>query len=124
MNLRVLLLILLSVTISAVAQLALKRGMSSQAVQSVLERGELAQKLITVATSPMVILGLALYGLGAAIWLLVLARIDVSQAYPFVGLGFLLTLGFGVFVLGESVNAARLIGIALIATGIVFISQS
>lgn len=123
MSFRTFLLILLSVSISALAQVALKRGMSSSTVQIVLERGELLQKVLTIGTSPMVIVGIALYGLGAMVWLLVLARVDVSQAYPFVGLGFVITLGFGVLVLGEIVTVARLIGIGLVAAGIIFLSQ-
>lgn len=123
MSFRTFLLILLSVSISALAQVALKRGMSSSTVQIVLERGELLQKVFTIGTSPMVVVGIALYGLGAMVWLLVLARVDVSQAYPFVGLGFVITLGFGVLVLGEIVTVARLIGIGLVAAGIIFLSQ-
>lgn len=123
MSFRTFLLILLSVSISALAQVALKRGMSSSTVQIVLERGELLQKVLTIGTSPMVVVGIALYGLGAMVWLLVLARVDVSQAYPFVGLGFVITLGFGVLVLGEIVTVARLIGIGLVAAGIIFLSQ-
>jgi multidrug transporter EmrE-like cation transporter len=123
MSFRTFLLILVSVSISALAQVALKRGMSSPTVQIVLERGEVLQKVLTIGTSPMVVVGIALYGLGAVVWLLVLARVDVSQAYPFVGLGFLITLGFGVLVLGEIVTFARLIGIGLVAAGIIFLSQ-
>lgn len=124
MSVRIFLLILLSVTISALAQVALKRGVSAVAVQAALDRGALLEKLLVVATSPMIALGIALYGLGAVVWILVLARIDVSQAYPFVGLGFIITLAFGVFVLGESVTMTRLIGVGLVAAGIIFISQS
>ena len=39
--------------------------------------------------------GLALYGLGAMVWLYVLARLPLSAAYPFVGLGFILTMVLG-----------------------------
>jgi drug/metabolite transporter (DMT)-like permease len=124
MSVRIFLLILLSVTISALAQVALKRGVSAVAVQAALDRGALLEKVFVVATSPMIALGIALYGLGAVVWILVLARIDVSQAYPFVGLGFIITLAFGVFVLGENVTMTRLIGVGLVAAGIIFISQS
>lgn len=123
MTIRIFLLVLISVTISALAQVALKRGMSGPAVQSALDGSDLMQKLLAVGTSPMVFAGLALYALGAVVWLLVLARIDVSQAYPFVGIGFLITLGFGVFVLGETVTLARICGMLFVAVGIVFLSR-
>lgn len=124
MTFRIFLLVLVSVTISALAQVALKRGMSGPAVQSALDGTDTVQKLIAVATSPMVFVGLALYAVGAMVWLLVLARIDVSQAYPFVGIGFLITLGFGVLLLGETLTLARIIGIVFVAVGIVFLSRS
>lgn len=124
MTFRIFLLVLVSVTISALAQVALKRGMSGPVVQSALNGVDTTQKLIAVATSPMVFVGLALYAIGAMVWLLVLARIDVSQAYPFVGIGFLITLGFGVLLLGETLTLARIIGIVFVAVGIVFLSRS
>lgn len=123
MTFRIFLLVLVSVTISALAQVALKRGMSGPVVQSALNGDDLMHKLISVGTSPMVFLGLGLYALGAMVWLLVLARIDVSQAYPFVGIGFVITLGFGVLMLGETVTLPRILGILLVAVGIVFLSR-
>src|SRR5690606_16698845 len=113
-----------SVTISALAQIALKRGMSGPTVQTALDGSDVVQKLIAVGTSPMVFLGLALYAMGAMVWLLVLARVDVSQAYPFVGIGFLITLGFGVLLLGETFTLTRFIGIVCVAVGIAFLSRS
>lgn len=124
MTLRIFLLVLVSVTISALAQIALKRGMSGPTVQTALDGSDVVQKLIAVGTSPMVFLGLALYAMGAMVWLLVLARVDVSQAYPFVGIGFLITLGFGVLLLGETFTLTRFIGIVCVAVGIAFLSRS
>jgi len=123
MNIAVLSLILISVTISAVAQIALKHGMSSPAVQAGFTSG-LEKLAPLVAAHPFVWLGLALYGAGALLWLGVLAQVDVSQAYPFVGLGFLLTMVFGVILLGESVSAMRLIGTLLVVAGVILVSRA
>ena len=52
-----------------------------------------AQPIDTVAsiiTSPWVLGGLTCFGLSAVVWLLVLARMNLSQAYPCVALGFVL----------------------------------
>ena len=76
-------MILGSVTLSAIAQMAMKSGMSSNRVQVALEQGENRLNAISaVVTSGGVILGLTLYFVGAVVWLLVLARVDVSYAYP------------------------------------------
>ncbi len=98
----VLTLIFISVTISAIAQVTLKQGMSSPAVQQGLTGGWL-EIVNAVSSNWYVWLGLMFYALGAAVlWLGVLAKVDVSIAYPFVGLGFILTALFGVFLLGEA----------------------
>ena len=47
--------------------------------------------LRSFVTNKFLITGFMLYGLGAIVWLGVLAKWDVSKAYPLVGLGFLLS---------------------------------
>lgn len=123
MNIKIFFLILVSVSLSALAQVTLKAGMSGERVQAALPRGGLEMAWV-IASDIYVIGGLLLYALGAVLWLLVLARLDVSFAYPFVGIGFLLTMLFGVLLLGESLNANRILGTLLVAAGIVFVSRS
>jgi multidrug transporter EmrE-like cation transporter len=117
-------LILFSVALSAGAQIVLKTGMSSPAVQAALAGGTRLDALVGIATSWGVILGLAMYGFGAVLWLFVLARIDVSKAYPFVGLGFLLTMAMGYFLLAEPVTVTRLLGTVLVAAGVYLVAAS
>src|SRR3546814_2175768 len=81
MTVRLLLLILASVSLSALAQLALKMGTTAAAGgRSTGIGGEIGG----LAQSPMIILGLGLYGIGALLWLFVLGRAPLSLAYPFV----------------------------------------
>jgi multidrug transporter EmrE-like cation transporter len=115
-------LILLSVSISALAQLCLKLGMSSSAVQKAIATSGSAAAY-AAATSPAVLGGLALYGLGAVVWLSVLSRIAVSTAYPFVSIGFLFTAALGIFVLGEPLTRPMVIGTLLIMAGIVVLAR-
>src|SRR3546814_8849984 len=98
MTVRLLLLILASVSLSALAQLALKIGTTAAAGgRSTGIGGEISG----LAQSPMIILGLGLYGIGALLWLFVLGRAPLSLAYPFVGIGFILTMLEGAFWLNE-----------------------
>ncbi|PWC34002.1 EamA family transporter [Azospirillum sp. TSO35-2] len=124
MSIAVVGLILLSVTLSAVAQISLKIGMSSPAVASALAQGEAGRIALSVVATPHILTGLACYGLGMVVWLAVLAKVDVTMAYPFVGLGFLVTLALGALLLGESLSPARLIGTALVVLGVVLTAQS
>jgi drug/metabolite transporter (DMT)-like permease len=65
-----------------------------------------------------------MYVLGAGLWLLVLSKVDVSLAYPFVGLGFIMTMLLGWLFLHEGVGVERIIGTLLIAGGVVLVSRS
>ena len=119
MSSRLFLLILASVALSALAQLALKAGTGGAA-----RSRDAGSELLAMAQSPFVIGGLALYGLGAVLWLFVLARAPLSLAYPFVGLGFILTMLAGSLVLGEQLTAGRIAGTLLIACGCVLVARS
>jgi len=61
-------------------------------------------------------------GLGMLVWLAVLSLMEVSAAYPYLGLGYVLVLLVSHFVLGEQVNQVRWGGVALIVLGILVLS--
>ncbi|HWH74470.1 MAG TPA: SMR family transporter [Methylibium sp.] len=107
-------LALLCVLMSSAAQLAMKLGLRGSGDAAATVAGTYAQAL----ASPLVWLGLALYGLSAALWIWVLARLDVSLAYPLVSFGFVLTMVLGVQWLGEPFSWQRLGGCALIVAGV------
>lgn len=121
MNLSSLLFILTSVFISAGAQILLKIGMNKVRADQLAEAGGAGAGLLPILVSPHVIGGLFAYGIGALVWLKALERVDVSQAYPFVALGFIATMALGIFVLHEPVHTTRLIGGALILAGVVLV---
>ena len=124
MNVNLLGLILANVGMSAIAQLLLKLGMSSEPVQYALDQGGTFDVVWIVATKWQVVGGLGLYALTAIVWLLVLARADLSFAYPFLGIGFIVTMLLGWMVLGETIGAARLIGTLLVASGVWLVASS
>ena len=100
------------VLLSSAAQLAMKRGMGAPVGADV--TSTYAQAL----TSPLVWLGLVLYGASAVLWLWVLSRLDVSLAYPLVSLGFVVTMGLGIVWLGEPFSWLRVAGCTLIVIGV------
>ena len=123
MSALVIVLILASVSISALAQIVLKHGVSSPSVQSSMAQLSWINAW-TVLANPFVLGGFILYGLGAILWLGVLARIDVSQAYPFVSLGFVMTMALAHFIIGESISYLRFLGTLLILMGVVLVGMS
>src|SRR5262245_50999944 len=110
MSFTALMLILASICCAVAGQIFMKLGMSDTSFQSM--------------TSLPVIAGLLLYCFGAFLWLLVLARVDVSQAYPFMAIGLCLTVFLGHMLLGEHLGALRLAGMLVIFVGILLIAQS
>jgi len=122
-KLMILSLILFSVACSSIAQLALKMGMSNPVITQILDKGEWKQIAFAIGLNPWVISGLSLYFFGALIWLLVLARVELSFAYPFVGLGFIMTMLLGRFVLGDDLSLQRILGTLIIVTGVLLIAS-
>ncbi len=118
---KIFLLALASIVMSVAAQFSLKAGMTE--LKGPLPAGGLVQGFLAFASNRFLILGFVLYGLGALVWLSVLARWDVSKAYPIVGLGFLLSAAVG-FALGEPVTLFRLLGILLIVSGVLIVAMS
>lgn len=123
MNKNVLALIVSSVLLSSLAQIVLKAGMSHPRVTESLAQGGWSSAL-GIATNAWVLSGLAIYFSSAVVWLLVLARVEVSLAYPFVGLGFVVTMLLGWWVHGDTLNLARVGGTLLIVGGVVLLARS
>lgn len=105
-------LALFCVLLSSAAQLVMKRGMGAPA------GGDVGTTYLHALSSPLVWLGLVLYGASAVLWLWVLSRLDVSLAYPLVSLGFVVTMGLGVLWLGEPLSWLRVAGCTLIVVGV------
>jgi multidrug transporter EmrE-like cation transporter len=114
-------LILASVVTNAAAQLLLrwaaKEGLTPAGGWSVAAFFELLVR-------PGIIGGLACYALSVVIWVTVLSRAEVSFAYPFLGIGFVLVTFASAFLLGEAISAQRIAGTALIALGVAVLARS
>ena len=122
MNRSTVLLILANVAMTSFAQIILKHGMSSPEVARLLAGGVRLSGVAGVLLHPWVALGLVLYFAAAVVWLLVLSRVDVSLAYPFVGLGFVVTMFLAWAILGEAVTPMRAAGTLLIAAGVALLA--
>lgn len=115
-------LILFSVFLSVLAQILLKHGMSNGVVQGAISQGPV-DTIWAVATNLSVFLGLTAYVSSAAVWLFVLSKVDVSKAYPFVGLGFIGTMLFGYWFLNEPLTTTKVVGTGLICAGVFIVSR-
>ncbi len=75
-----------------------------------------------VMRTPAVVAGIVLYVLGAMGWIVVLSRVDLSFAYPFLGLSYVTVPILAVVFLGERFDrwqwlaaSAVLVGVTLVA---------
>ena len=116
-------LILAGVLLYAIAQILLKKGMlgigyfefHSQSLFPVIKK---------VTINPYILSGLASYVISVAVWLLVLARVEVSYAYPFLSVGYVVVTLMGYFIFQENLPWMRVVGIAVIIVGVLLLSQS
>ena len=114
---------IISIILSVAAQFSLKAGMSSPEIKELLAEPLGLRSIISIFTTKYIFFGFLLYGLGAIVWLGVIAKWDVSKAYPMVGLGFVFSVAIG-FLIGEAVTPQRFFGIALICAGVIFVGRS
>jgi drug/metabolite transporter (DMT)-like permease len=119
-------LILVSVTLSAVAQLTLKHGINQVTAHGAhpLSLKDPAGTASRIVSDIGIWLGLLTFGVSAVVWLVVLSRASLSFAYPFASLTYVIILVFDRYVLGQQITAPRYAGVALIVAGIVLVSRT
>jgi drug/metabolite transporter (DMT)-like permease len=117
------LLILFSISIAVAGQILLKIGINRIGMVNFGNLDALKQLFFGVIKSPMVISGLFLYVISAAIWLVVLSAVDLSFAYPFIGFTYVMVLVLSKFILKEDVNPIRWAGALIITIGVIVISR-
>ena len=115
-------LILFSVTTGVAGQTVMKMGVSGPGAAEA--STNIVSLVLLILRSPLVLLGLFLYGMGALAWISVLSRLDLSLAYPFLALNFVLITLISRVFLGETVPTLRWLGILVIVGGILLVSRS
>lgn len=119
----VLALIFIDVVLNVAGQLSLKYGMS-QLGNFTISLSTLPPVFLKAATNLNVLLGLVCYGLGFLVWLIVLAKAEVSYAYPLISLGYVFTAILARFMFGEAVSFTRMAGIMVTCLGVFLIARS
>ena len=107
-------LILASVALGVVGQLALKVGVTRLGVLSVGDRGV----AVRLMSKPLIWVGLGVYGLGTFFWLAALSRVELGYAYPFLSLSYVLVVFASWLFLRERLSTTRLLGVAVICVGV------
>ena len=72
-----------------------------------------------------ILCGLGVYAIGIGSWMLCLSYLDLSYAYPFTGLNYVMVLGASWLLFHEEPSFQRIVGVLVICLGVALIpSQS
>jgi multidrug transporter EmrE-like cation transporter len=87
---------------------------------------ELTEKiwfLFRLVLNPWVISSLAAAFLAFLCWVAAMTKFELSHAYPFMSLAFVLVLGLSAVFFREAITVPKVLGMALIVAGIIVGSQ-
>lgn len=83
-----------------------------------IQNRSLADVVWTLATLPGFYLALAIYGIATLLWIFVLSRVPLTQAYPWMAGATVLVPLLGRFFYDEQVTAIFWVGMTLILAGL------
>jgi multidrug transporter EmrE-like cation transporter len=115
--------ILFTVLTNAAAQIMLKQGMLSLGPLT-FSSDTIVQRVFQIIFNPWVFIGLTTFVISMASHLFVLSKVDLSFAYPFLSLAYVVVAVIAWLFFKEDLGAYKIIGIVLICAGTILIAQS
>ena len=115
------LIILLSVLLNCTAQLLMRKGMLLEGEVGV---QNLFSQLNSMIVNPWLLGAMFCYAVSILLWMSVLSKVEVSYAYPFLSVGYVLSAVAGYMFFNENVSPIRIVGIIVICIGVILISRS
>lgn len=110
--------------LSAVVLVSIGQVLQKKAAGEVDLGQGLSVAVVSLFRSPNFWRAAAAMVLGLIVWLLALTDMEVSRAYPILGLSFAVTAALSVALLGERVSSIRWLGICLISVGAATLAAS
>lgn len=112
--------LLLYVTFTLASQLIMRWRVGFTAVSPENRIGFIVAMLMT----PWVWVAIACTFLAGVTWMLALTRFELTYAFPFTGMTFILVLAAGALLFGEHVGYLRILGTLLVVAGLVIVMRS
>ena len=103
-----------SIALSVLGQFLMKSGMNQVGPIDHLAIGA----FVRVLSNMRVLAGFLSYGASSVVYLAAISKLDLSVAYPMLGLGYVLVVIISWLFLREPVSALRWLGVALIIGGV------
>ena len=115
--------ILGTVIFAVIGQICIKwRVMQYGSIPSgMLEKFSFVAKVIV---DPYVLLGFLAAFLSSVFWIGAMSKFELSFAYPFTSLSFILIMLASYFIFNESITTYKIIGLLFIVAGIIITSRS
>lgn len=88
--------------------------------------GDISGKMYYIAKlliNPWVLSGMLASFLAGVSWMLSMSKFEISYAYPFMSLNYLIVLAAGYMIFSESMSGLKLIGTILVISGLIVISK-
>jgi multidrug transporter EmrE-like cation transporter len=80
--------------------------------------------VIQLLLNPWVVTGIVCTLFAGISWMLTISRFEMSYAFPWMSLNYVLMLLLGILIFGESFNSAKIFGTLFIIFGTVLITRS
>ena len=117
------LLILSSVSLNAFAQLFIRKGMLKIGEIS-FNFEQIVKMVLAVFTNVYLLSGMFSYVLSVILWMIVLSKVNVSLAYPFLSIGYIITTVLAYLFFNEPITFQKVVGIIIICIGVFILTQS
>lgn len=112
----------MTILLTVYGQIALKWQVGAAGVPPADWPGR-ARFLGALLAQPVVLSAFAAAFGAALCWMLAISRLELSHAYPFVSLSFVLVLALSALFFGEPVSWEKVLGVTLIVAGVAVSSR-
>lgn len=116
------LMIWISVALSAIAQIFLKRGLMN--FQAAPRRAGVVNVAVGVARQSYIWYWGVCFVVAMGLWLAGLQKLDLSYAYPLVSVGYVLVTFLSAVFFRERVDGQRWMAVAVISLGVILVAGS
>ncbi len=79
--------------------------------------------LLKLITNWFLVGGLAVFGLGFLLWVLILNKVQLSAAAPIMSFGYVFIMIFSYFLFKEPITATKIVGVLVILLGVIIITR-
>jgi multidrug transporter EmrE-like cation transporter len=111
-------LLLISVLAGVFGQFFLKLGAGKLGK---VDMDNAVSHILSIVTTPELLIGLTCYALGAIVYILLLTRVNLSIAAPAISISYIFSVVLGHFWFRESIVFPQIIGLAAISFGVILV---